>query len=111
VLSGLSALRTLELYGNPLAERESYKYRVCGTCPSVERLDGLNLKAGSFMRERMDQLTTEWETTRLVESTHQQAERWIEAERQVKQAASGLLSDRQNKLNMEFEGYKKQVDE
>jgi hypothetical protein len=63
------------------------------------------------MRERMNQLTTEWETTRLVESTHLQAERWIEAERQVKQAAVGLLSDRQKKLNMEFETYKKQVDE
>ena len=70
LIGELGNLKTLELYGNPLAQKDSYKYRVCGSSASLERLDGLNMKAGSFLRQRLDQLKTEWETTRLVESTH-----------------------------------------
>ena len=87
LMGRLSVLKNLDLYGNPIALKDSYKYRICGASASLERLDGLNLKAGSFLRERLDLLRKDWETARLVGSTHEQANKWIEAEREIKYAA------------------------
>jgi hypothetical protein len=95
LISTLRALKTLDLYGNPLAEQnDNYKYRISSSHPNLERLDGLNLKAGSFLRERLDTIRKEWETARLVDSTHESAKKWIDAERQVKFAAMDMLSQR-----------------
>ena len=63
---------------------------MCGN-PGLEKLDGLNLKAGSFLRDRLDTLRKEWETNRLIDTTHEEAQKWIAAERQVKTAAMDLL--------------------
>jgi hypothetical protein len=48
---------------------------------------------------------------RLVEETHKSARKWVDAERQVKFSAMDFLSQRQEKLNLEFEQFKKKVDD
>ena len=79
-ISSLQSLKSLDLYGNPLCSEATYKFRL-SAASSLERLDGFDLKPGSFIRGRLDTLRKEWETAKLVEETHEQAQKWIEAER------------------------------
>lgn len=67
LVSCLSQIRSLDLYGNPLSQHQTYKYRLCANAAgTLERFDGLNLKAGSFMRDRLDQMKKEEDTNRLI---------------------------------------------
>ena len=77
-ISQLPSLKTLDLFGNPLAHHVSYKYRLCVN-PSLTRFDGLDLSPGSLLRKRLNTLTYDWETNRLVEQTRLETERWIDA--------------------------------
>ncbi len=106
----MKVLKTLDLYGNPMETSQTYKYRLCIN-PSLTRFDGLDVSAGSLLRKRLNQLSSEWETNRLIEQTHQQTQKWVNAQKEIKGAAMELLTQRQNKLNQEFESYKKKVDE
>jgi len=66
LISSFTSLKTLDLYGNPLSNNVSYKYRLCVN-PSLTRLDGLDLSPGSLLRKRLDTLRSEWETNRLID--------------------------------------------
>jgi Leucine-rich repeat (LRR) protein len=49
VILQMKQLKQLDLYGNPLADNQTYKYRLCVN-PTLVTFDGLDLKPGSLMR-------------------------------------------------------------
>jgi hypothetical protein len=47
----------------------------------------------------------------MIEETSLEANKWIEAEREIKSVALGILAKKSDRITSEFESYKKQVDD
>lgn len=101
-------LKRLDLYGNPVALNPSYKFRITENS-TLERLDGLEVKG--VVKERLDKLRKDWEVNQVIADTTEEAQKWIEAEREIKSLALSILAKKQERINEEFEQYKKNVDE
>ena len=85
-------LKQLDLYGNNLVNNPAYKFRITESS-SLEKLDGLEVKG--VVKERLDRLRSDWEVNKLIDETSEEAKKWIEAEREIKGAALGILAKKE----------------
>lgn len=86
----------MDLYGNPMAETHSYKFRLSENS-SIERLDGLDVRG--VIKERLDNLRKDWQINHLVEETTEEARKWVDAEREIKGMALNILAKKQERIS------------
>ena len=85
----LLQLSELDLYGNEVFTNPAYKFRLTENS-TLDKLDGLAVKG--VIKDRLDELRQNWQISQLVDETAAEAQKWIEAEREIKAVAINILA-------------------